>query len=102
MGWMRLTEFLITRNISTSLSLPFLFSALTLAARHLWWWWVNHDGGIRDVWVALLRPNVPVLGHWALGLPVTYPLESNASDSACCFLFPVSYPANSAVRQATT
>ena len=54
------------RNISTSLSLLFLFSALTLVARHLWWWWVNHDGGIRDVWVALLRPNVPVLGHWGI------------------------------------
>ena len=66
MGWGLLNSSSPPRNISTSLSLLFLFSALTLVARHLWWWWVNHDGGIRDVWVALLRPNVPVLGHWGI------------------------------------
>lgn len=26
---------------------------------------MNHDGGIGNVWVAFLRPNVPVLGHWS-------------------------------------
>ena len=91
------------RNISTSLSLFVSFLSTNPCCSALMV--VVGEPRRRDSrclgGLAAKRPGARALGNYQLP-PYGYPLESNPSDSACCFLFPVSYPAASAVGQATS